>query len=135
MKKQPYKSRPASILSVVMLTLFLISSMAFPVAAHPHVARLIDVGDHPYGIAVNSATNKIYVANQFSATVSVIDGASNNVIATIPLAGDLRAVAVNPVTNRIYVPVYQRSNILYTIDGTADTVVSTLDLTPACYGR
>ena len=52
-------------------------------------------------MAINPATNKIYVAN--SGTVSVIDGASNNVT-TLPQIGKApTAIAVNPVTNKIYV--------------------------------
>ncbi len=40
---------------------------------------------YPWGVAVNLATNRIYVANRRSASVSVIDGAANRVIATIPI--------------------------------------------------
>jgi len=60
-------------------------------------------------IAVNSATNMIYVGNMVARTITVIDGNSNSptensVLSVIPLdsynGGD---IATNPVTNRIYV--------------------------------
>jgi YVTN family beta-propeller protein len=71
----------------------------------------VNVGYRPYGLAVNSATNKIYVANycgndpncSSDGTVTVIDGVSNTVIATVPVGSDPFAAAVNSVTNKIYV--------------------------------
>ena len=69
------------------------------------------MGYYPYGVAVNSVTNRIYVANQCGSdptcasdgTVSVIDGASNTVIATVTVGSRPYGVAVNSVTNQIYV--------------------------------
>ena len=52
-------------------------------------------------MAVNPVTNKIYVANDGSSNVTVIDGATNST--TTVAAGNPYAVAVNPVTNKIYV--------------------------------
>ncbi|AIF84785.1 YVTN family beta-propeller repeat protein [Candidatus Nitrososphaera evergladensis SR1] len=52
--------------------------------------------------AVNPNTNRIYVANEVSHTVSVVDGNNNKKIASIPV-GAYPKIAVNPVTNRIYV--------------------------------
>lgn len=60
----------------------------------------------PIALAVNSATNKIYVANLFSGYVTVIDGATNSTTTVSdPNAAGLSsyAVAVNPVTNKAYV--------------------------------
>ena len=50
----------------------------------------VTVGDNPQGVDVNPLTNKIYVGNARSlgdpyGTVSVVDGATNTVIKTIPL--------------------------------------------------
>ena len=59
----------------------------------------------PAGLAVNPATNKIYVANA-GGNVTVIDGATNSTTTVAdPNANGLAptAVAVNPVTNKIYV--------------------------------
>ena len=60
----------------------------------------------PRSLAVNPSTNKIYVANLFSGNVTVIDGATNSTTTvTDPHVSGLGAVAlaVNSVTNRIYV--------------------------------
>jgi YVTN family beta-propeller protein len=62
------------------------------------------VGKAPQGIAVNPATNQIYVANSGDSTVTVIDGASGSTT-TIAVLNNPAVVAVNPVneaTNRIY---------------------------------
>ena len=51
---------------------------------------------------MNPVTNKIYVANNGSGGVSVIDGATNTT--TSPGVGTFpSAVVVNPVTNNVYV--------------------------------
>jgi YVTN family beta-propeller protein len=63
----------------------------------------IEVGDSPYGVAVNPVTNRIYVAEGGSSTVSVIDGARNAVVTAIPLDSWPLGAAVNPETNREYV--------------------------------
>ena len=54
-------------------------------------------------MAVNPTTNRIYVANETSNNVSVIDGATNTVVATVTVGVAPSGVAVNPTTNRIYV--------------------------------
>ena len=48
-------------------------------------------------------TNKIYVANYGSSNVTVIDGATNATTTVSAGTRTLCAVAVNPVTNKIYV--------------------------------
>ncbi|MEX6702938.1 hypothetical protein ABS315_25640 [Peribacillus frigoritolerans] len=59
---------------------------------------------------MNPNTNRIYVANDFSNNVSVIDGATNTVIATVGVGGVPRGVVVNPNTNAIYLLGYGVSN-------------------------
>lgn len=60
----------------------------------------------PTAVAVNSVTNKIYVANFWSGNVTEIDGATNSITTiTDSNASGLvsYAVALNPVTNKVYV--------------------------------
>src|SRR5260370_13795952 len=66
------------------------------------VTATVAAGTNPLRIAVNPVTNKIYVANQNSNNVTVIDGATNSTT-TVPVGGGPTAVAVNPVSNKIYV--------------------------------
>ena len=66
-------------------------------------------------MAVNPVTNKIYVANDTSNNVTVIDGATNHnhcAAGTAPYA-----VAVNPVTNKIYVANLHSNNVTVDSDG------------------
>lgn len=54
-------------------------------------------------VVVNPNTNRIYVANEVSHTVSVIDGNTNTRIVDIPTNGMPSQMAINTNTNRIYV--------------------------------
>jgi YVTN family beta-propeller protein len=75
------------------------------------IATIIAGGD-PYGVAVNSVTNRIYVANYcgndatcstHGGTVTVIDGASDTVVATVTVGSAPDPPVVNSTTNKIYV--------------------------------
>src|SRR5271170_6569651 len=59
------------------------------------------------GIAVNSSLNRVYVvAPSFGGlndVLAVIDGQSDKIIATVPLATGAYLPAINPLTNRIYI--------------------------------
>jgi DNA-binding beta-propeller fold protein YncE len=60
----------------------------------------------PSAVAVNSTTNTIYVANFWTGNVTVIDGATNSFVSvTDPNAKGMEsvAVAINPVSDKIYV--------------------------------
>jgi YVTN family beta-propeller protein len=63
----------------------------------------VAVGKGPYGIAISPDGSKVYVANQYSFDVSVIDTATNNITATInvgrlPFAfGQFIAISLTPV--------------------------------------
>ncbi len=72
----------------------------------------VSAGHSPSTIALNTATNKIYVANEcgtdpncgnFNGTVTVLDGATLT-STTIYAGGDPYGLSVNPTTNRVYVP-------------------------------
>jgi YVTN family beta-propeller protein len=85
-------------------------------AAHAQtVTTTVTVGTTPFSVAVNPVTNKIYVANQGSANVTVIDGATNSATTVSTGTGPL-SVAVNPVTNKIYVVNFNSNNVTV-IDG------------------
>src|SRR4051812_11033836 len=75
----------------------------------------VAAGSLPISIAVNPMTNKIYVANENSNNVTVIDGATN-ATTTVGAGKAPVALAVNPVTNKIYVA-NQTGNSVTVIDG------------------
>jgi hypothetical protein len=74
---------------------------AAPVRAQTVTATL-PVGINPNAVAVNPATNKIYVPNFNGGSVTVIDGATNGT-ATVAAGVNPDSAGVNPVTNKIYV--------------------------------
>ena len=94
--------------------------------AQPTVIATIPVGGEPSAVGVNPVTNRIYVVRFFADTVSVIDGSTNSVIATVPVGGP-QGVTVDPFTNRIYVG-NTASNGVSVIDGATNTVVGTVPL-------
>jgi DNA-binding beta-propeller fold protein YncE len=76
-------------------------------------------------LAINAVTNKIYVLNQSSGTVDVLDGSSNSIVATVPVSSSISHLAVNESTNKIYV-VDPFAGSLSVIDGTSNTVTGTV---------
>jgi YVTN family beta-propeller protein len=72
---------------------------------------------------VNETTNRVYVTNEESDNVSVIDGSNNRVIATVPVGGSPVDVDVNSLTNRIYVANSDSDNVSV-IDGISNTVIA-----------
>jgi YVTN family beta-propeller protein len=80
----------------------------------------IDVNTFPVGIAVNPNTNKLYVANQYSNTVSVIDTETDKVQATINVGSFPYDIDINPLNNRVYVT-NRGSDTVSVIDGSIDT--------------
>lgn len=84
------------------------------------VIETIDVGNDFHGIDINTATNKIYVAQLGQNRVFVIDGGSNTVIDSIENVGSWpRCVAANSQTNRIYVTNYTGRSVSV-IDGAVE---------------
>lgn len=81
------------------------------------------VGSKPFSIAVNQATNRIYVGNDVSNSVTIIDGAHHTVITSIPSNRPYK-IDINPVTNKIYVASLQTSGIVKVIDGATNTSVN-----------
>jgi YVTN family beta-propeller protein len=103
------------------------------------VVTTIPLKDSFYrSLAVNAAMNRVYTverATDFSTGtttffLTVIDGATNTVSATVPLLGG-RDLAVNPTTNHIYV----LDDISVTVvDGATNAVVDTILIPYAGFG-
>jgi len=73
-----------------------------PTGRAQSVTAVVATGTAPRAVALNPVTNKIYVANNGSSSVTVIDGATNNTT-TVNVGSFPDAVAVNPVADKIYV--------------------------------
>ena len=93
-----------------------------PAGAKPAVTQ-VTVGGNPQGVAVDPVTNLIYVANS-TTTLSVIDGTTDTVSATITLPQAISYVAVDAVTNKIYATGGIDQEPLFVIDGATDTVTT-----------
>jgi YVTN family beta-propeller protein len=88
----------------------------------------------PLALGVNTATNQIYVTDWVDnlgvdgGNVTVIDGATNNTV-TIPVGNGPDSVAVNPLTNTIYIAnnsPFSFSGSVSVIDGNTNTVTATI---------
>jgi YVTN family beta-propeller protein len=79
-------------------------------------------GSYPIGITINPFTNKIYVANQFSNTISVFDSKTDELKQTIPTDTFPYSIDTNLFNNRIYVANRGSDNVLV-IDGSTDTII------------
>jgi hypothetical protein len=99
----------------------------------------VPAGFKPYTMAVNSATNKIYVANECgddsscqtpNGTVTVIDGVTL-ATANVGVGDTPYGPAINATTNRIYVPNYL-DGTTSVIDGTPPTALQFVPLTQPC---
>jgi len=91
----------------------------------PATVESMHVGGYPYGVAVNTQTDRIYVANNGDGTLSVIDGSSNQVISTVPGTSGALEVAVNPNTNMIYVT-NPLGNEVFAINGSSNSILSVI---------
>ena len=82
-------------------------------------------------LGINTVTNRTYVANYADgsgSTVSVIDGATNSVVATATVGPGPVAVGINTVTDRIYVA--SSNGTVSVIDGATNSVVATVTVGP-----
>ncbi|WP_216210613.1 YncE family protein [Amycolatopsis aidingensis] len=85
----------------------------------------IPVGDRPTAVAVNSATNTVYVADERSGTVTFVDGDHDRVTRTVSLGSTVTDIAVNQTTNRVYAS-NRAGGSVSVIDGDTGTVLTTV---------
>ena len=120
----------------VLLLLFALSGVWVSIhpqsaAAAPTVISTISVGTAPVGVGVNSSTNRIYVANYNSNSVSVIDGSANTVVSTISVGSGPQGVGLT--FPYIYVANWG-SGTVSVIDRSTDAVVSSISVGSNPYG-
>ena len=96
----------------------------------------------PYNLGYNSVNNKIYCANfgfnaNYDSTVTVIDGATNNIITTLNTGYRPNAFCYNPTNNKVYC-INLLSGTLTIINGEFDTIITTLAMrspSALCYNN
>lgn len=88
-------------------------------------ASSIAAGRGPHAVAVNSATNRVYIANADSDSVTVLEdtgGGGVVAVANVATGTTPYAVAVNSLTNRIYVA-NADSDTVTVIDGATNSTI------------
>ena len=90
----------------------------------------IIIGNFPSSIAVNPNTNKIYITNMGSDTVSVINGYTDRAVANITVPSVPVSISVDPNSNRVFVT--STTNVLSLIDGSTNTILRNTTL-PGLY--
>lgn len=119
------KNLKKTTLSAIIVLVFSVV-LALPGAASADsLITNVNVGTLPFDLAINETTNKIYVVNRNSDSVSVIDGVTNTVIKTISVGTTPTKITVNPATNRIYVA-NTFGDSVSVINGATDTVLTTV---------
>jgi YVTN family beta-propeller protein len=86
------------------------------------VVATVPTGTSPGAVAVDAATNKIYVTNAGSNNVTIIDGVSNTTT-TVNVGASPNAVTVDQATNKIYVANHDDSSVTV-IDGATNATTS-----------
>ena len=69
-----------------------------------------------------------YINSNISNSVSVINLATNKIIATIPGVISPQATAVSPDGSKVYIVSYTNNSVFYTINTATNTIVSTLPI-------
>jgi YVTN family beta-propeller protein len=82
-------------------------------------AHRVPVGADPVSIAVNPANGRVYVANAGDGTVTILDGSSDAVVATVPIGDHPYSIAVDGATGKVYVT-HTFSDQLSILDGTTN---------------
>ena len=112
---------------VSVFVIFTVTQFAF--AESSGLEEKVSVGHHPRGVTVNPITNKVYVTNYESGSVSVIDDSTNKVVGNITVGGFPSEVVVNSETNRVYV-IHRGppGSLVSILDGQSDAVIDTIEI-------
>jgi len=81
-------------------------------------------GSQPLGVGVNPAANRIYVALHGTGELAVIDGASDTLVATVPVGGGPFGVVADSLLNRAYVST-REGGYVAVVDGITNTEIIT----------
>ena len=101
-----------------------IGTVCLPLAAQ-QVLTTVPVGQSPNALAVNSVTNKIYVADLSGSSVTVIDGATDTT-RNISIAPGPVAIALNASTNMVFASNLSSAGTVSVINGATGQFVKTV---------
>ncbi len=72
-------------------------------------------------VAVNPNTDRVYITNSNSDTVSVFDGSDNSLVSIFEVGSKPYGIGINPETDILYVA-RERSDILTVVDGSTHNI-------------
>lgn len=109
--------------SILLFSFWMVSQNALA----DQVVATIPVGGNPSPVAINPITDRIYVLNEGSHSISVIDGSTNSVIDTITVGGNISGdrIDVNAKTNMVYAV---SDSTIVVINGTNDKIAASISL-------
>jgi YVTN family beta-propeller protein len=105
-------------------SVLLLAALVVP-ARGQYLETVINLGHGAMEILWNPTSNKVYTAN-YDNTVSIINGATNEVITTLPVSDNPGNLVWNPTANRIYVACGE--NRVVAIDGWTDALTADIVL-------
>jgi YVTN family beta-propeller protein len=79
----------------------------------------------PYGASVSPDGSKVYVSNEYSGTISVINTVNNMVTATVAVGSKPEGIAVSPDGSRVYIT-NNGANTVSVINCAVDTILNTI---------
>ena len=107
----------------------IIESLEVPPNFEPRALAGFSVGKGPAGIAINPKTDRLYVANGLSNTVSVLNSTNNELIKEIEVGNAPHGIAVNPNINMVYVANVDSSSVSV-IDALRNTRIKDIEVGP-----
>ena len=98
----------------------------------------IPVDGEPVFPGINPFTKSVYVSSQ-KGWLSLLDEDENNIVATIQLGdgpndSEPEGVAVDLITNRVYVANFEPAGSVWVVDGRANTLVATVAVGDSPFG-
>ncbi|MBI5290182.1 MAG: YncE family protein, partial [Chloroflexi bacterium] len=122
-----------SLMASLCFVLVMSALITEPADAALDVVGATPTGARPDSVAINTITRRVYVSHDTplpsDSFVTVINADTNAVITTIGVGKTAVDIAVNQVTNRIYVA-NGDSNSISVIDGATNSVITTVPVTP-----
>ena len=105
--------------------------------ANNAVTGSVATGSEPFGVAVNQNTRKVYVANYAGNSLSIFNGDTGVLLATVNFAargyGQPTYVAVDETLNRAYVALHDGGR-LAVIDGASNALLTTMEAEAGAFG-
>ena len=98
-------------------------SLLIPTTIHgQYLDAVIPVGTRPTKVLWNPTSNKVYVSNTYSNTVTIINGSDNSVITTLQVPTGPLEMVWNSRDNKVYA-VCGEGNRVAVICGYGDTLI------------